>query len=221
MDPLLVRTGGAVRAGGGVLMMAGGYGLATGTSPTFFGIAGGLAVATKGADEFVTGIGQVWTGQALPSQSELWLQQAGLTAGQAAMADAVLSAGLGVGVARVAAARVTLSSAEPSVALYRAVGPAELADIERTQALRNLGSAEGKYFTSSASHASDYARQAVSSFRDPPYTIIETRVPKRLLDDLIRVEVDGGIPAWVIPDERLPGLVPRVLDTMPIPPPRN
>jgi hypothetical protein len=37
--------------------------------------------------------------------------------------------------------------------LYRAVGPAELTDIQKTGVLRNLGSAEGKYFTTSTENA--------------------------------------------------------------------
>jgi RHS repeat-associated protein len=106
----------------------------------------------------------------------------------------------------------------PTTPLYRAVGPDELADINSTQALRNLGSAEGKYFTSSAEHASDYARQAVRAFGDPPYTIIRTDVPTSSLPR--PVSVDGGIPAYVIPDASLPGLRPTVMDTMPIPRPR-
>lgn len=52
--------------------------------------------------------------------------------------------------------------------LYRAVGPAELSDIQKTGQLINRGSAEGKYFTSSAENASDYAKQAVNAFGDPP-----------------------------------------------------
>jgi len=106
----------------------------------------------------------------------------------------------------------------PTTPLYRAVGPDELADINSTQALRNLGSAEGKYFTSSAEYASDYARQAVRAFKDPPYTIIRTDVPTSSLPK--PGSVDGGIPAYVIPDASLPGLRPTVMDTMPIPRPR-
>lgn len=59
-------------------------------------------------------------------------------------------------------------AAERGTTLYRAVGPAELADIQANGILRNLGSAEGKYFTTSAEAASSYAKQAVSAFGDPP-----------------------------------------------------
>lgn len=101
--------------------------------------------------------------------------------------------------------------------LYRAVGPAELADIQANNILRNLGSAEGKYFTTSAEAASWYAKQAVRGLGDPPYTLIQTRVPNSIFEGLPPATVDRGVPAWVIPNNRLPGLTPQVLDTMPIP----
>jgi hypothetical protein len=102
--------------------------------------------------------------------------------------------------------------------LYRAVGPAELADIDATSALRNLGSAEGKYFTTSAADASSYAKQAVNGFGDPPYTIIKTEVPNTIFEGLTPATVDRGIPAWVVPNNRLPGLTPIIEPSMPIPP---
>jgi len=102
--------------------------------------------------------------------------------------------------------------------LYRAVGPDELADIGKTGQLINRGSAEGKYFTTSAEHASDYAQQAVRGFRDPPYTTIRTQVPTSSLPS--PTSVDGGIPAFVIPNNALPGLKPTVLDWMAVPRPR-
>src|SRR5436309_3646246 len=75
-----------------------------------------------------------------------------------------------------AAERGVVGAAEGGTTLYRAVGPAELADIQANGILRNLGSAEGKYFTTSAEAASSYAKQAVSAFGDPPYTLIQPRV---------------------------------------------
>ncbi|SDX97230.1 RHS repeat-associated core domain-containing protein [Lysobacter enzymogenes] len=96
--------------------------------------------------------------------------------------------------------------------LYRAVGPDELSDILHTGAFLNRGSAEGKYFTTSAEHAASYARQAESAFGDPPYTIVSTEVSEAVLEGLVPVTVDRGIPAWVIPDNRLPQLVPRIPD---------
>ena len=105
-----------------------------------------------------------------------------------------------------------------TTSLYRAVGPGELADINATNALRNLGSAEGKYFTTSALDASAYAKQAVKAFGDQPYTIIKTEAPSTIFNGLTPATVDRGIPAWVIPNNRLPGLTPVVEPTMPIPP---
>ena len=137
----------------------------------------------------------------------------GARAGQVARVvnaiDAVLPDEYADDLARLSAAETTL---------YRAVGPAELADIHANNVLRNLGSAEGKYFTTSADAAASYARQAVHGLGDPPYTLIQTRVPNSILEGLIPASVDvGGIPAWVVPNDRLRGLVPHVLPTMPIP----
>ncbi|WP_302329488.1 DUF637 domain-containing protein, partial [Pseudomonas triclosanedens] len=105
-----------------------------------------------------------------------------------------------------------------TTSLFRAVGPAELADINATNALRNLGSAEGKYFTTSAEEAAAYAKQAVKAFGDQPYTIIKTDVPNSIFKGLSPTTVDRGIPAWVIPTDRLPGLVPQVMNYSPLPP---
>jgi RHS repeat-associated protein len=99
--------------------------------------------------------------------------------------------------------------------LYRAVGPDELADVQNTGQLINRGSAEGKYFTTSAEHASDYAQKAVRGFGDPPYTTIRTQIPTSTLPS--PTSVDGGIPAFVIPNNSLPNLKPTVLDWMALP----
>ncbi|WP_078119551.1 RHS repeat-associated core domain-containing protein [Thiosocius teredinicola] len=102
-----------------------------------------------------------------------------------------------------------------SITLYRAVGPAELLDIQATGQLINRGSAEGKYFTSSAAYASDYARQAVNSFGDPAYTIVSTRV--RISSLPTPVSVDGGIPAYVLSNDSLQSLRPEILNYMALP----
>lgn len=106
---------------------------------------------------------------------------------------------------------------EGITSLYRAVGPAELEDIQATGAFQNLGSAEGKYFTTSSEAAAAYARQAVNAFGDEPYTIVQTNVPNSILNDLSSVNVDRGIPAYVVPNESLPGLTPNVMNYSPIP----
>jgi len=100
--------------------------------------------------------------------------------------------------------------------LYRAVKPDELEDINKLDMFVNRGEAEGKYFTTSAEHAADYARKAVQRFGDPPYTIVRTQVPTSSLP--FPVPVDGGIPAYVIPNNLLPDLKPTVLNHMPLPP---
>ena len=113
-----------------------------------------------------------------------------------------------------------LEAAERGATLYRVVGPAELADIEANGIFRNFGSAEGKYFTTSAEGASSYARQASrASWGEPPYTLIQTRAPNSIFEGLTPAAVDGGIPAWVIPNNRLPTLSPQILPSMPIPRP--
>ena len=109
------------------------------------------------------------------------------------------------------------TASKSTTTLSRAVGPAELADIQATNALRNLGYAEGKYFTTSAEAAASYAKQAVKGFGDPAYTLIKTEVPNSVFRGLSPAMVDRGIPAWVIPNQSLPGLAPTILDYMPIP----
>jgi hypothetical protein len=104
-----------------------------------------------------------------------------------------------------------------STTLYRAVGPDELLDIQSTGVFRNLGTAEGKYFTISARAAALYAKQAVEGFGDPPYTLVKTETPDSIFDGLESVMVDRGITAWVIPDDRLSGLTPEIINYMPIP----
>lgn len=84
-----------------------------------------------------------------------------------------VAAAMGFGAASVRAAE------SGTTTLYRAVQSAELDDIQATNMFRNLGSAEGKYFTTSAEAASSYAKQAVNAFGDSPYTLIQTRVPNR------------------------------------------
>ncbi len=123
----------------------------------------------------------------------------------------------GMTVAGASGVATSVRGAGGTTTLYRAVGPAELADINSTGSLRNLGSAEGKYFTTSAADASAYAKQAVKAFGDAPYTTIRTEVPNTIFRGLSPATVDGGIPAWVIPDSRLPGLRPQVLDHMALP----
>lgn len=125
--------------------------------------------------------------------------------------------GQAVGQGTFVAGAMVAPFAKGTTTLYRAVGPAELADIQATGELRSLAGLEGKYFTTSAEAASSYARQAVRAFGDPPYTLIRTEVPNSIFRGLTPVTVDRGIPAWLIPNSRLAGLTPKVLDFMVIP----
>ena len=103
------------------------------------------------------------------------------------------------------------------VDLYRAVGPEELANIRLTGKFGNPLGIEGKYFTISGEMASDYAKKAVYAFGDEPYTIIKTEIKKDILNNPIFFsEVDGGIPAYVLPTEHIIKLNPKILNYSPI-----
>ena len=113
--------------------------------------------------------------------------------------------------------RVSTTPSENSLTLYRAVQPDELADIQRTGQFINRGSAEGKYFSLTGEGASSYAKQAVESFGDPPYTLVRTAIPQHVMTPAMRAHVDRGIPAVVVPDHLLPSLTPTIESSMPIP----
>jgi len=42
---------------------------------------------------------------------------------------------------------------------------------------------------------------AVNAFNDPAYTTVTTTIPNSVLVGIEEVPVDGGIPAYVIPNE--------------------
>lgn len=137
----------------------------------------------------------------------------GIVAGEIAAGEALGGAALAGGAAAVGAA-----AAKGTTTLYRAVGPAELANINKTGAFNNIAGIEGKYFTTSAADASAYAKQAVRAFGDAPYTTVRTQVPNSVFKGLSPATVDGGIPAWVLPTDRLKGLTPTVVDNSVLPP---
>jgi hypothetical protein len=137
---------------------------------------------------------------------------------EVAAVAAEVAEGIGAEAADLVSSSIGEGAAEEgTTSLYRAVGPAELEDIQATGAFRNLGWAEGKYFTTSGEAASSYARQAVNSFGDRPYTIVQSNVPNSVLKGMSPVNVDGGIPAYVIPNESLPSLTPNIMNYSPIP----
>jgi hypothetical protein len=77
---------------------------------------------------------------------------------------------------------------------------------------------ETKYFTTSGENASEYAKKAVLGFGDDPYTIVKTDVHKNILNNpMFFAEVDGGIPAYILPSNTLLGLKPIALSYSPIP----
>lgn len=139
----------------------------------------------------------------LQGTAEVRMAVGGVVGGLAVSDSAVVAEGRGGGL----------------IDLYRAVKPAELADIQATGGFRTLaGGVEGKYFTTSAEAAASYARQAVRAFNDPAYTIVRTQVPESVLRTPgISATVDRGIPAYVLPEEVLPSLRPEILDYSPVP----
>ena len=193
----------------------------TGTAKDYYnntlpwGVAGTLNTAidvATGIGHMPAAIGHLGEGTGTFSADPSW-RNAGGVVSDALVVGSVLSA--------TASALPSLNGSAAAAAtqknttVYRAVKPEELTDVQRTGQLINRGSAEGKYFTSSAEDAAAYAKKAVSAFNDPPYTIIKTEVPTALLPK--PVSVDGGIPAYVLPNEALPGLTPQVMPAMPIP----
>ena len=208
---------GVLRTGAGALGIA-----ATGVaceSGVLCGVATSV-LGTMSVDAIYTGVMEAWTGLPQDTQTAKLLMSAGISnraAGYAEMGIGFLAGGANIWLN---SAKVGAGGLKGTTSLFRAVGPDELADIYATNALRNLGSAEGKYFTTSAVEAAAYAKQAVKAFGDQPYTIIRTDVPNGIFRSLSPAVVDRGIPAWVIPTDRLPGLVPRVMDHSPLPPMR-
>jgi len=103
------------------------------------------------------------------------------------------------------------------VDIYRAVGPNELSDIRSTGAFNNVEGIETKYFTKSGEKASEYAKKAVSAFGDEPYTIVKAEISKNTLENpIFFAEVDGGIPAYVLPSNILVNLKPIILNYSPV-----
>ncbi|MGB8930852.1 MAG: RHS repeat-associated core domain-containing protein, partial [Anaeromyxobacteraceae bacterium] len=140
---------------------------------------------------------------------------AGATMGMGAEALGLVAAGGGAAVSELEAAAP--EGEEALTTLYRGVMPAELQSIEETGEFINKGSAEGKYFSTTAEGVSSYAKQAVTAFKDPPYTMVTTQIQTSAITPSMQASVDGGIPAVVVPNALLPSLTPAVQSTMPIP----
>jgi hypothetical protein len=107
---------------------------------------------------------------------------------------------------------------EGSVALYRAVQPIELADIQESgRFVRGRSSIEGKYFTTTAQGAASYAKQAFYGFGDDAYTLVRTAVSSQIFSELDIHTVDMNVPSVIIAEEVLPLLQPEILNFFPMP----
>jgi|GEM_PF-2258612 len=98
--------------------------------------------------------------------------------------------------------------AEETTDLYRAVKPDELKDIQNSNKFRNPEGIESKYFSSTEEGAEKYGKMAEQSFGDPPYTTVKTTIPTKEIDSNMKVDVDRGIPAIVVPTKKLHLLSP-------------
>ncbi len=94
--------------------------------------------------------------------------------------------------------------------LFRAVNPAELSDLSANGGVfRNLGSAEGKYFSTTAEGAGSYAQQTFGTgLYEGPYTVVQTTIPSSSLTPVMGASVDRGISTIVVPNNLLPSLSP-------------
>ncbi|EDM76670.1 hypothetical protein PPSIR1_38119 [Plesiocystis pacifica SIR-1] len=99
---------------------------------------------------------------------------------------------------------------EDSVPLYRAVEPAELADIQATGEFRNPYGIEVKYFSTTLDGAAEEAK-LLHRFSKEPMTIVETSIPRSSLDMIPQgntLLVDGAVPTVVLPTDLLQLLSP-------------
>ena len=96
--------------------------------------------------------------------------------------------------------------------------PAEATQIKATGKLENIYIVENKYFSATRKGAEQFASMAEKGFGNPPYEIIETKIPKKLLEalpEIQRTTVDSGIPTVIIPTESLDILSkPEFLDRL-------
>lgn len=96
--------------------------------------------------------------------------------------------------------------------LFRAVSPAEAADLASTNgAFRNPAGIEVKYFSTSAEGAASYANQTVGTpLYQGPYSIVQSAIPTNSITPLMQTTVDRGVQTIVVPTELLPSLRPAV-----------
>ncbi len=98
-----------------------------------------------------------------------------------------------------------------STTLYRAVSQAERADLSVVGAFRNIAGIESKYFSTTLEGALQYSNMAAKAFGDT-LTVVRTSIPTRSIVEGMRVTVDRGIPAVVVPTSKSPQLAaPRLV----------
>lgn len=76
-----------------------------------------------------------------------------------------------------------------------------------------------KYFSDTPEGAVSYAKQAYNRWpSEGPYILVSTEIPESLITPEMRVTVDRGVDAVVVPSDMLSDLAsPSVESTMPIP----
>ncbi|MCI5115755.1 MAG: RHS repeat-associated core domain-containing protein [Candidatus Electrothrix sp. AX1] len=114
--------------------------------------------------------------------------------------DAALGLGMGIAGSKIA-------KCYKSQPLYRAVGPDELADLQKTNMFRNPKGIEVKYFSTTRKGAEQYGQMAQKRFNHAPYTVLKTSIPKSQITSQMRTTVDSGIGTIVVPTSKL-GLLP-------------
>ncbi len=231
---------GGLQAFGGLCEATAGGALALTTSWSVVGPVVGCGIMAHGFDHYIAGMNAVFSGNPTETMSARAMQQTGMSPEAAHFVDGTVSIIATMGAIHMAKTGVRMAGSSmmvnqtkvgsafnvsktasqrgnDTITLYRAVKPDELIDIQKTGVFRNLGHAEGKYFTTSIESASSYAKQAVNGLGDPPYTVVKTQATSNILEGIQGATVDGGIPAWVIPDQKLEGLVPEIMNWMGVP----
>ena len=179
-------------------------------------VEGGLALLGLGA--LVKGGLKIAGERALAKGAERGLiaEETAAISGTARLAGGGQAAG-----ATVAPEVARTAEAGESVPLFRAVEPAELADIQAREAFRNPFGIEVKFFSTTLEGAAQEARGLSRLTGGKPFTLVETAIPRnrlRLLPEGNTLQVDTGVPTVVLPTEFLPALSrPRALNFAPIP----
>jgi hypothetical protein len=174
------------------------------------GITGGVGSAFSGAGIATqVAVGAGIGGGGSIAQQEVFTghvdwDQVGISAGVGGV-----GAGAGSMLSKLAAARSVNAAADTTsravesggtVQLFRHVDPSELADIRSTGQFRLGPNSTGKYFAESAEHAQQWGQM----LNNGEGAVVQTSVPKSVVDQLYRWEkLDGIGPARFVPPEQL------------------